>query len=271
MLDYATPNMLVFVESESFLPKIAGNRQVSCVITTRKLAANVPETHGVGVSDYPRSAFYELHNHLTLNTDFYWTDFPSEISEEAMIAPNAYVADRSVRVGRGAVIEPGAIVLERSLIGQDVVLRAGCTVGSQGFGFARTGDSFLSEAHAGGVRLHDRVEVQANTVIDRALFGGFTEIGEDTKLGDLVRVGHHVRIGKRCLIAAATMIAGSVLIGDDVWIGPNATISNRIVIGDRAQVSLGSVVTRNVEPGQRVTGNLAIDHGRFIAFLKSIR
>ena len=126
-------------------------------------------------------------------------------------------------------------------------------------------------AHAGGVRLGDRVELQANTCVDRAIFGGFTEIGEDTKCDNLVHIAHNVKIGRRCLLAAQAMIAGSVTIGDDVWIGPSAAVLSEITIGDGAYVTIGSVVTRNVAPGQHVTGNFAIDHDKFIVFLKTIR
>ena len=44
-----------------------------------------------------------------------------------------------------------------------------------------------------------------------------------------------------------------------------------IDIGKGARVNIGSVATRDVEPGKAVTGNFAIDHDRFISNLKSIR
>jgi acetyltransferase-like isoleucine patch superfamily enzyme len=56
-----------------------------------------------------------------------------------------------------------------------------------------------------------------------------------------------------------------------VWIGPNATIASEITIGDRANITLGAVVTRDVAADQHVTGNFAIDHKKFIAFLRTIR
>ena len=40
---------------------------------------------------------------------------------------------------------------------------------------------------------------------------------------------------------------------------------------DGGNVTLGSVVTRTVEAGERVTGNFALPHERFIRFIKSIR
>ncbi|PKO22881.1 MAG: UDP-3-O-(3-hydroxymyristoyl)glucosamine N-acyltransferase [Chloroflexi bacterium HGW-Chloroflexi-1] len=264
-------DMLVFLESDRFLAQMLANPRVTGVITTEALAGQLPANVGLALSQNPRRDFYRFHNHLAEHTEFYWHDFPMEIAADAQISPAAHVAEKNVRIGRRTVIEPGVVVLSRTIIGDDVILRAGCVVGSQGFEFNRIGDEILPVAHAGGVRLHDRVEIQANSTISRSIFGGFTELDEDTKLDNLVYVAHNVKIGKRCLLAAHAMIAGSVTIGDDVWIGSGAAISSEITIGDRASITIGSVVTRDVAPGQRVTGNFAVDHDKFIAFLKTIR
>jgi len=271
LVTYATSSMLAFLENEIYLPRFLQNPYITCVITNKDLVAGLPEKYGIAISDYPRKAFYELHNYLATKTNFYWTDFDSEISNEAIIYPNTYIPPKNVRIGRGTIIEPGATILERSIIDEDVIIRAGCTIGTQGFEFKRIEGSVLSVSHAGSVRICNRVEIQANCAISRPIFGGFTEIGEDTKLDNLVHIAHNVRVGKRCFIAACAMIAGSVTIGDDVWIGPGSSISSEVNIGEHAQITIGSVVTKDVKSGQRVTGNFAIEHCRFITFLKSIR
>ncbi len=263
--------LLVFLESDRFLDGLLANAHVCAVITVESLADRIPSGLGLALSDAPRRAFYLLHNHLASHTTFYWQDFPTEVAGDAVVSPAACIAADNVRIGRRAVIEPHVTVLPRTIIGDDVILRAGTVVGAQGFQFVRLGEAIMAVAHAGGVRLHDRVEVLANCTIARALFGGFTEVGADTKLDSQVYVAHEVVIGRRCLIGAGAAITGSVTVGDDVWIGPNATIASEVTIGDGACVTLGSVVTRDVAPGQRVTGNFAIDHDRFIAFLRTIR
>lgn len=48
-----------------------------------------------------------------------------------------------------------------------------------------------------------------------------------------------------------------VHIGSDVWVGGAAIILPGIRIGDGAVIGAGSVVTRDVEPGQTVVGNPA--------------
>ena len=271
MVTHTMPNMLVFLEDEKFLPPLLQNPHITCVITTEELADVLPNNYGIAFSEDPRSIFYKLHNYLAENTDFYWKDFPTEIAKSATIGSSTHIADVSVRIGHRSIVEPGVVILPRSIISSDVILRAGCVIGSQGFEFKKFGDEVFPVSHAGGVLIHDRVEIQSNTVVDRAVFGGFTEIGEDVKIDNLVHVAHNVHIGKGSRVVALAMLGGSVTIGEEVWIGPGASISNGITIGNRAQVTIGSVVTKDVNQDQRVTGNFAIDHKKFIEFLKNIR
>ncbi|OYV07782.1 MAG: UDP-3-O-acylglucosamine N-acyltransferase 2, partial [Methanosaeta sp. ASP1-2] len=52
---------------------------------------------------------------------------------------------------------------------------------------------------------------------------------------------------------------------------PNATISNKLTVGEGAFITMGAVVTRNVLPHKKVSGNFALDHAKFMDFIKSIR
>jgi UDP-3-O-[3-hydroxymyristoyl] glucosamine N-acyltransferase len=271
-LSHKCPHMLVCLYDESYLPELQENPCISCVITSPALAEKLSGRLGIATSSVPLRTFYGVHEYLRGNTDFYWTEFESAISPEAQIHPTAFVAGKNVRVGRGTTVEHNATILERSIIGNNVIVRCGSVIGSEGLEFKRLdGKRWTKVPHAGGVKIHDDVEIMSNCVVDRNVFNGFTEIGENTKVAHLVRISHNVRIGKRCRISGCALIAGSSTIGDDVILGPNCTISSEVNVGDRARVSLGSVVTRDVPADARVTGNFAIDHNKFIAFIKSIR
>lgn len=254
-----------------FLPQFLANPDITCVITLPALADAVPSSVGLAVATDPNMVFYQVHSYLMKHTEFYWRSFDTEIDPSASVHARAFVARSNVRIGPGCFIQPGAIILERTLIGKDVVIGPGAVISGEGFEPKYLGGKHTVIPHAGGVQLHDDVEIQANTHIARAVFGSMTEVGEDTKIDALVQVSHNVTIGKRCEVAGGTFIGGSTTIGDEVWIGPNATISSEIAIGDGAFVTLGAVVTRDVAPGQRVSGNFAIDHERFLSFIKSIR
>jgi UDP-3-O-[3-hydroxymyristoyl] glucosamine N-acyltransferase len=271
LLSHRLPGMLVCAWEPGALGReLPSNPAIACVVATPALAPEVPSRCGLAVAADPVRSFFDLHAHLCRG-GFYGADEPTVVSPEARIHPAATVAPRNVRIGRGAVVEAGARVLERSRVGEDVVLRAGCVIGAEGFHPKVVAGRLRLLPHGGGVALADRVEVQSNAVVCRALFRGDTTIGEDTKISSLVNVSHHARIGRRCRIGAGAVITGSVEIGDDVWIGPHATLRNRIRIGDGAAVSLGAVVVRDVLPGRRVSGNFALDHRAFLAAWRSAR
>jgi UDP-3-O-[3-hydroxymyristoyl] glucosamine N-acyltransferase len=259
------------IYDSGFKRDLEENKRVSCIIATADLVELVPPAIGLVVVDDPLICLLAIHEQLARKTEFYRKKSKTEIGSGCQIHPTAVIDDDNVRIGNNVFVGPGTVIHENTTIGNDVTLRANCVLGTPGFEFKRRGDTIISVYHAGGVRLGDRVELQASTCVSRSVFGDDTEIGDDTKTDNLVHIAHNVKIGKRCLLAANAMIAGSVTMGDDVWIGPGAQISSGVEIGDRAAVTLGSVVTKPVAADHRVTGNFAIDHKKFIRFLTSIR
>ncbi len=262
-ITHRRPAMLGYIEAEKFLKALTSNDGFACVITTRELAQRLPQHLGVAVSADPRRAFFTAHNRLAQG-DFYGAKFDSTVDPTASIDPSAHIASEGVVVGPRARIGPHAVILEGSRLGTDVSIGPGTVIGGAGFEFKRLGQEILAVKHAGGVLIGDRVEIQANSAVDRAIYGGSTEIGDDTKIDNLVHVAHYAVIRRRCLIAASAMIAGSATIGDDVWIGPAAVISSEVAIGDGASVTIGSVVISPVASGDRVTGHFAFEHRSFM-------
>ena len=271
MIDRSLENVLVFLEGRRFLPLINTSTNITCVITTEDLVREIDREIGVCVSPTPKKTFFEVHQWLSENTSFYWEGFESEIADDVSIHPSAVVAPRDVRIGRGSIIGPNVNVLERTVIGDGVVIQAGATLGSNGFEFKRFGTTIMPVPHAGGVQVGNQVEIQANCTISRSIFAGWTSLGDETKLDNLVHIAHDVTVGRRCLIAASAMVAGSATIGDDVWIGPGACISNGVKVADNAKISLGSVVIADVGEGERVSGNFAVSHRKFAKFIAAMR
>lgn len=265
-----TPGLLAYAESASYLAQANGNPALRAVITTPEGATKVRGDIARVITADPRAAFYGLHNALA-RTDFYWTPFPTEIHPTATVHPRAYVAEWNVRIGARCVIEPMATILERSILDEDVIVRAGTVVSGTGFQFASLRGALLPVAHAGSVHLHRSVEVQHNSVIDRSVFNEPTCIGESTKIDNGVHIAHNCQIGARNLIVAGAMIGGSVRSGDDVWFGPMCAVVDGLQVGSRAAISIGAVVTKDVPEDARVSGNFAIDHGRFLSHIKAIR
>lgn len=75
-----------------------------------------------------------------------------------------------------------------------------------------------------------------------------------------VRIGRRVRIYHQVTLATESWVGSEhqIVIGDDVVIGAGAIVIARpnsgLNIGDGARVGAGSVVTRDVAPGQTVAG-----------------
>ncbi|MEP6694987.1 MAG: UDP-3-O-(3-hydroxymyristoyl)glucosamine N-acyltransferase [Chloroflexota bacterium] len=272
LLGASAGRVLVYAVDARSLERLAKTRAAAAVITTAELADAVPSSLGLAIAEHPESAFYDLHRSLHASSDFYWRDFATEVDPSASVHERAYVAPRNVRLGARVIVEPNATILERVAIGDDTVVRAGAVLGSEGFEFkgpamrqgraARAewdyGTTNVAVPHAGSVEIGARVEIQANSTVDRSLFRLPTRIGDDTKIDNLVHVAHSVRIGARCLIAAGATIAGSALIGDEVWIGPHAVISSGVKLGDGSAIVIGATITKDVAAGQRVASDLRV-------------
>ena len=85
-----------------------------------------------------------------------------------------------------------------------------------------------------GVRLEDNVYIQPHAVI-----------------------GHDIHIGKHSVIGSNVEIGGANEIGERVFIGFMVGTLQGLTIGDDVEISAGSIVFRDIEPGMIVMGNPA--------------
>lgn len=269
---YSNEKVLSFLTDKKYLQILKNNVNIVAIICDQELLNKVslPPDMGVILSSNPQMDFYCIHN-LLVDRRFYWKQFSNEISGTANISEHAIISNHSIKIGHNSLIEPAVVIFPGSIIGDDVIVRSGSQIGTNGFQFVNNGDSVLSVKTGGRVIIKDRVEIQHNCCIDRGVLGGDTILENDVKLDNFIHIAHDDHIGERTFITAGVKIAGRVTVGKDCWLGVNATISNGVVIGDNSRISLGSVVTKDVGANSTVTGNFAIDHRRFIEFIKSIR
>ena len=158
---------------------------------------------------------------------------------------------------RKPFIHPSVNIPDWVKIGKNVTIHENCTIGTEGFGFAKNEDgTWLHIPQSGTVIIGDNVEIYAGTNIDRGTIDA-TIIGEGTKIDHHCHIGHNVQIGKNCLITAKTIIAGSTKIGDNAWIGIGTTIVEHITIGKNVFIGAHSNVLKSVKNDSKVYGNPA--------------
>src|ERR1700688_831969 len=200
-------------------------------------------------------------------------DASAHLEDGVIVDPLAVIGPR-VEIGAGTVIGAGAVIgadvrirrdcnvgarsaIQFALIGNNVLIHPGCSIGQDGYGFIFFGpEGHLKVPQTGRVLIQNNVEVGAGTTIDRGSLRD-TVIGEGTKIDNQVQIGHNVTIGRHCLLAAQIGLAGSLTIGDNVALGAKVGINNHLHIGDGAQVTAMSAVKDDIPAGGRWGGHFA--------------
>ncbi len=180
------------------------------------------------------------------------------VGEESYVYPQVYIG-RNCRIGKECVIYPGVKIMDSVKIGDGVIIHSGAVIGSDGFGYTLKDGRRIKTAQMGGVEIGDRVEIGANTTIDRGSASP-TRIGEGTKIDNLVQIAHNVQVGKKCIIVSQAGIAGSTVIEDGAVLAGQAGVVGHIRIGKGAKVGAQAGVTRNVADGALVSGYPATEH-----------
>lgn len=169
-----------------------------------------------------------------------------------------------VTAGRNFLAHAHAVVRERVVIGDDVILQPGVVIGGDGFGFARRGDGAqIKIPQTGGVELHDRVEIQANSCVDRATLGA-TVIGAGTKIDNLSQVAHNCQIGDHVLLCAQVGLAGSTIIGDRAILAGQVGVAGHCTVGAGAIITAQSGTHGDLPPGGMYSGSPAFDHRQWL-------
>jgi UDP-3-O-[3-hydroxymyristoyl] glucosamine N-acyltransferase len=283
-LDRAGPRDITFLDNPKYAGQFPATRAGVCLVATR-FAAHAPAGTAVLVSAEPYRAFVAVARRL-----FPSALRPSSLFAAERIAPSALVhgsarleADVTndpgavigpgAEIGSGTVIGPGAAIgpgvrigrecaigagatLTHALIGDRVIVHAGCRIGQDGFGYVLGPTGHQKVPQVGRVVIQDDVEIGANSTIDRGA-NRDTVIGEGTKIDNLVQVGHNVVIGRHCVIVAQTGISGSVTLGDFVILGARVGINNHVTIGEGARIAAISIVNDDVPAGARWGGTPA--------------
>ena len=284
-LDEAGPMHLTFFDNLKYADQLASTTAGACLVSAR-FESRVPAHVAVLRAEHPFRAFVkiarEFHSDALRPQSWFGNNgiAPSAIIdstahlEDGVIVDPLAVIGPHVEIGAGTVIGAGAIIaanvrigrdcnvgarcsIQFALIGNDVLIHPGCSIGQDGYGFVFFGEGgHLKVPQTGRVLIQNGVEIGAGTTIDRGSLRD-TVIGEGTKIDNQVQIGHNVTIGRHCLFAAQSGLAGSVTIGDNVALGAKVGINNHLHIGDGAQVTAMSGVKDDIPANGRWGGFFA--------------
>jgi UDP-3-O-[3-hydroxymyristoyl] glucosamine N-acyltransferase len=176
------------------------------------------------------------------------------IGEDVVVAPGVVIGP-GVQIGARTKIGPNASI-RCALIGNDVTILAGASVGEAGFGVTAGPGGAEDVPQWGRVIIQDLVTIGANTCIDRGAFDD-TIIGERTKIDNLVQIAHNVVIGRNVMMASFTGISGTSTIDDGVVMGGRVGIADHVHIGAGAQLAAASGIFRDIPAGETWGGSPA--------------
>lgn len=175
------------------------------------------------------------------------------IGEHVVIGASC-VLGNNMHIGHHTILNARVTSYENVTIGHSTVIHSGVILGSDGFGFANDAGTWVKMTHLGGVTIGDKVDIGANTTIDK----GFLEdtiIGNGVIIDNLVQIAHNVCIGANTAIAGCVGIAGSAKIGEFCLIGGSVNIAGHIEIADHVHITATSAVTRSIRvPGVYSSG-----------------
>ncbi len=181
-----------------------------------------------------------------------FVDSGASIGDRCDLYPGVFVG-ANAEIGEDSLIYPNVSILEGCRIGARAIIHAGTVIGSDGFGFARDGDSQHKIPQIGNVVVEDDVEIGANCAVDRAVLGS-TVIGRGTKMDNLIQIGHNAVIGPNCTIVAQVGISGSTKIGTNTVIAGQVGITGHIEIGDNVEIGAKSGVISSIPSNEKYLG-----------------
>ncbi|MBA0662674.1 hypothetical protein Goklo_006755 [Gossypium klotzschianum] len=151
---------------------------------------------------------------------------------------------KSACIDPTVVIEIGAIVHPKSVLGANVHVGSGTAIGP----CVKIGQF---------TKIGYNAALSNCTVGDSCVIHNGVCIGQDAVLyGNALtqmlamQIGHNVVIGKSCMLCGQVGIAGSVIIGDYVVLGGRVAVRDHVSIISKVRLAANSCVTKDIrEPG----------------------
>ena len=278
-IEDAQPHEMTFVANKKYLAKLATTKAAAVILAPTDLDITLPSLR----TPNPYLAFARVlewfYPPYTPAVGIHPTAViaaTARVGASAYIGPYAVIDEHvvigdharifahvviypNVQIGHEFTAHAGAVVRERTKIGDRVVLQAGVVIGGDGFGYVPLPDgSAYKIPQTGTVTLADDVEIGANTTIDRAAMGA-TMIRRGAKLDNLVMIGHGCDIGEGALLAAQVGLSGSTKLEAGVRMGGQVGAAGHLTVGKNTMVAAQSGIPHDVPANSVIGGYPAVD------------
>ena len=263
-LEEAGRTSLSFITDAKYLSQLQ-NTQAAAVFVEQKYLQDVPKGCEPLVVDNPYlylayASKYFAHKHQPYTIEpkigkgcniYSGVNFGNSVTigNNVTIMPGSYIGDNVV-IDDDSFIHPNVTIYHNCTIGKEVILHSGVVIGADGYGYATKADGTHQKIYQnGGVIVCDRVEIGANSTIDRAVFDQ-TVIFEGTKIDNLVQVAHNCQVGRNNFFASQVGLSGSTVTGDNVMMGGQAGTAGHLKIASHSVIAARGGVTKDVKkPG----------------------
>lgn len=276
-LNKAASHQLTFISNPKFRSQLASS-QAGILVVSESDVKFCSETSNLLIVKDPYVAYAILSQYMDKTPKAAQGVAPSAvISEQAILGKN-------VSVGANAVIEKGAMIGDNAIIGancfigqnakigtntqlwanvsvyhdveigSDCLIQSGAVIGSDGFGYANERGKWIKIPQTGSVIIGNRVEIGANTCIDRGALDP-TVIEDNVIIDNLCQIAHNVHIGTGTAVAGGVVMAGSLKVGRYCLIGGASVINGHMEICDQVTITgMGMVMRPITEPGTYSSG-----------------
>lgn len=268
-IEHSKQGDITFLANNKY-EKFLNVTEASCVIVYENLNIKPKDNQVFLQVKNPYEAFLKLVFLFAEKEEFQYGIHPSAviekdavISPKSYIGPNCYISNgvnisdeviiksncsihKNVTIGKNTIINSNVTIYKDCFIGEDCIIHSGAVIGSDGFGYIDNPDgSYTKIPQIGNVIIGNKVEIGANTTIDRA-FVGSTYINDGVKLDNLIQIGHNVEVGVNSAMAAQAGISGSVKIGKRNKIGGQVGVAGHLEIADDVIIYAQSGVPKSV-------------------------
>jgi len=182
-----------------------------------------------------------------------------KIGSGVVIGANCFIGEGSV-LGMNTLVYANVSIYHHVTIGKSCILHSGVVIGSDGFGYANDKGKWIKISQTGTVVLGDKVEIGANSCIDRGALNN-TVIGNGVKIDNMCHIAHNVTMGDNTIMAGFSAIAGSAKVGNSCQLGGRSSIIGHLEIAAGTHLTAGTLVSKSIKtPGVFSSGMTADDN-----------